>query len=57
MARSLQLTTSAEGVENEATRTRLLEMGCDLAQGYLFARPLTAEQFAHYMQTTTNTEN
>jgi diguanylate cyclase (GGDEF)-like protein len=57
MAKSLQLTTNAEGVENEATRTRLLEMGCDLAQGYLFARPLTAEQFANYMQTDTDTGN
>jgi diguanylate cyclase (GGDEF)-like protein len=57
MARSLQLTTNAEGVEDEATRTRLLEMGCDLAQGYLFARPLTAEQFADYLQTNTNTGN
>jgi len=51
MARSLQLTTNAEGVEDETTRQRLLAMGCDLAQGYLFARPLTAEQFANYMQT------
>jgi EAL domain-containing protein (putative c-di-GMP-specific phosphodiesterase class I) len=28
-----------EGVETEAERTRLRELGCDLMQGYLFARP------------------
>ncbi|MDE2417721.1 MAG: EAL domain-containing protein [Burkholderiales bacterium] len=50
MAKSLQLTTTAEGVEDETTRARLSAMDCDLAQGYLFARPLTAEQFAAYMQ-------
>jgi len=50
MAKSLQLTTNAEGVEDETTRARLAAMGCDLAQGYLFARPLPAEQFAAFMQ-------
>jgi len=49
MAKSLQLTTNAEGVEDEATRARLAAMGCDLAQGYLFAKPLPADQFAAYM--------
>lgn len=50
MAKSLQLTTNAEGVEDEATRQRLAAMGCDLAQGYLFAKPLSADQFMAYMQ-------
>ena len=30
----------AEGVEDEETRALLAELGCDLAQGYLFSRPV-----------------
>jgi len=29
----------AEGVESLAERDQLIELGCDLLQGYLFARP------------------
>jgi EAL domain-containing protein (putative c-di-GMP-specific phosphodiesterase class I) len=29
----------AEGVELPAERDALVELGCDLLQGYLFARP------------------
>jgi len=39
MARSLQLTTTGEGIENEATRARLIELGCDQGQGYGLCRP------------------
>jgi EAL domain-containing protein (putative c-di-GMP-specific phosphodiesterase class I) len=42
LAHNLQLKTVAEGVEEQAQRTRLASMGCDLAQGYLFAKPLDA---------------
>jgi EAL domain-containing protein (putative c-di-GMP-specific phosphodiesterase class I) len=45
LARTLKLATVAEGVETEAQRDALRRMGCDLAQGYLFARPMTAAQF------------
>jgi diguanylate cyclase (GGDEF)-like protein len=45
MAKSLNLTTTAEGIENEAVRQELLELGCDQGQGYYFARPLPADQF------------
>ena len=31
----------AEGIETVEQHERLLQMGCDLGQGYLFARPLT----------------
>ena len=46
MARSLGLTTIAEGVENEATLARLRLFNCDEAQGYHFARPMPAEELA-----------
>ncbi|CAM8643601.1 COG5001 Predicted signal transduction protein containing a membrane domain, an EAL and a GGDEF domain [Comamonadaceae bacterium] len=48
LAKSLDLTVTAEGVENEATRDALTRMGCDQAQGYLFARPMPAVDFEAY---------
>jgi EAL domain-containing protein (putative c-di-GMP-specific phosphodiesterase class I) len=41
LGRTLGLETVAEGVEDVFQRDALREQGCDLAQGYLFARPLT----------------
>ena len=42
MARSLELTVVAEGVETEAQRAFLARHGCDIGQGYLFGRPVAA---------------
>ncbi len=36
----------AEGVESEIQRERLLALGCDLGQGYHFARPAPADEVA-----------
>lgn len=44
MAQCLGLDVVAEGVETEAQFEKLNELGCDIAQGYLFSRPTTAEQ-------------
>lgn len=44
MARALGMRVVAEGVETHVQAARVRELGCDHAQGYLFARPLTAEQ-------------
>ena len=46
LARMMQLTSIAEGVEREPQRARLRELGCQLAQGYLFARPLPSDALA-----------
>ena len=50
IARSLGLSVVAEGVETELQRSFLLSHGAMLAQGFLFARPLSAEAFADYVR-------
>lgn len=40
----------AEGVETEEQRRMLLDCGCDLFQGYLFARPMTIDDLEVYIQ-------
>jgi diguanylate cyclase len=50
MAKSLNLTTTAEGIEDEATGQALLNLGCDLGQGYFFARPMPADQLVSRIQ-------
>lgn len=45
MAKSLNLSTTAEGIEDEATRQILVELGCGQGQGYFFARPVPGVVF------------
>ena len=52
LARNLGMTVTAEGVEDQPTRRRLAEMGCDLAQGYELCRPLPADRCADAIRAT-----
>lgn len=45
VAHRLGLEAVAEGVENEETLRRLVEMDCDLVQGYHIGRPVRADGF------------
>jgi predicted signal transduction protein with EAL and GGDEF domain len=46
IARALRLRTVVEGVATTAQLEIAAELGCDEAQGFLFARPLDAESFS-----------
>jgi diguanylate cyclase (GGDEF)-like protein len=46
MAQGLGLKVVAEGVETEAQLAYLAKRGCDECQGFLFSKPVPAEEFA-----------
>ncbi len=46
LAHGLSLVVVAEGVETEGQLAFLRDMGCDKIQGYLFSRPLPADELA-----------
>lgn len=50
LARDLGFTSVAEGVETPAQLAALTSLGCTLAQGYLFCRPLPADDLAVWMR-------
>ena len=47
LGQALKLTVLAEGVETRRQAELLQSFGCDLAQGYLFSRPLLAVDINH----------
>jgi EAL domain-containing protein (putative c-di-GMP-specific phosphodiesterase class I) len=50
LGQSLDMTVIAEGVETEAQAALLREMGCDIAQGYLYARPCRAAELEEWLE-------
>ena len=44
LAHNMQMRVVAEGVENERQAEWLRDKGCDQAQGFLYAKPMTARQ-------------
>ncbi|MFC7341664.1 putative bifunctional diguanylate cyclase/phosphodiesterase [Saccharopolyspora griseoalba] len=56
LGHSLDLAVVAEGVEDDVSRDQLVDMGCDVAQGYLISRPLSEERFEAWLQARTKRE-
>ena len=52
LAHSLRLRVIAEGVETEAQRNLLRDIGCDYQQGYHFSRPLPADIASSHLRST-----
>jgi FOG: EAL domain len=49
MARQLKLRTVAEGIETPGELRVMREIGCEAGQGYLFQRPVPADDFENFM--------
>ena len=54
LAKTLGISVVAEGVETRAAADTLREHGCDQMQGYLFAKPMPATEFATWLQTSSH---
>lgn len=50
MADALGIKTIAEGIEETAQALLLKEYGCQQAQGYMYARPLSEEKFVEFLK-------
>ena len=57
LAHNLGHTVVAEGVEERGQLDFLLAHGCDLAQGYLFSRPISAARFEQFLEATTDRDD
>jgi len=53
LAQTLGLTVVAEGVETARQATHLRKLGCDLAQGFYFAKPLTSHDASEFIAAST----
>jgi len=49
LGHELALRVTAEGIETEAQRRIVSDLGCELGQGYLFSRPLAVEDATAYL--------
>ena len=49
IAKALEMTTVAEGIETHKQVRLLQKIGCDMAQGYVFSRPVDIASFERYL--------
>ena len=54
MAKWIGLQTIAEGVETDAQKLFLLNLGCYYAQGFYFSKPISSEQFEDFIKNPDN---
>ena len=50
LGQRLDMLVIAEGVETEAQRDALVELGCEACQGFFYARPATPADFAEMLK-------
>ena len=50
MSKKLNMKTVAEGVETQNQAKLLRDMGCDIAQGYYYAKPITEEEYRSLLE-------
>jgi predicted signal transduction protein with EAL and GGDEF domain len=50
LAHNLGLKVVAEGVENQEVCDRLIDLGCDMMQGYYISRPLPADELIRWLK-------
>ncbi len=49
LGHNLGLNVTAEGVENKEIMNRLMEYGCDVAQGYFLSKPVSVQNFNQWV--------
>ena len=54
LAHGLRLKVVAEGVETQAQADLLRDIGCELAQGYLYSKPVPAETIEQMLSNAAN---
>lgn len=57
LAHGLRLEVVAEGVETQAQAKWLKDIGCELAQGYLYSKPVPGETIEQLLSNAANTAN
>ncbi|NNL11188.1 MAG: EAL domain-containing protein, partial [Pseudomonadales bacterium] len=54
LAKSLELSTVAEGVERYEQVDTLVELGCSVIQGWYFAKAMPSDQFMEFARSIQN---
>jgi diguanylate cyclase (GGDEF)-like protein/PAS domain S-box-containing protein len=56
LAHALNVSVVAEGVETTGQLTQVTELGCDIAQGFYYSRPLSPEKLPLWMESSSTTQ-